>query len=528
MGAKHQQGTKQKQPLNSGLHEACPSWITIVTTYFSYFILFLFGRVRDTFRTRVTVSQGYAPLTRDFEDFWTRRAYRRIRDCWNRPVCGVPGAYIDVLDRESSDYNATFTIHKTFKQCLNLGSYNYLGFGQSAGLCTDSAIDLLRSSGQSMCSTRREMGTHPAHVELENTVAKFVGKPAAIVLGMGYATNSTTIPLILCHKGDLVISDSQNHSSLVSGVRGSRATVRVFRHNDPEDLERVLRKCISEGQPRSGRPWKKILVVVEGIDSMGGDVGRLVEIVALKKKYNCYLYLDEAHSIGAMGPSGRGICEHLGVDPADVDILMGTFTKSFGSVGGYVAASADLVHYLKRSCWAQNYATSMSPACAQQALSALWCIMGMQPLVVRSGRDIGKEPKSLPANSTEVGPKRIASLHDNANYFRSRMQAMGFEVLGDKDSPVVPVLTYQPAKMPSISRYCLKHSLAVVVVGFPATPLIESRIRFCISAAHTKEDIDYALEVLSRAGDLFMFKYFKHAPRISNDLKGYQPAHSSS
>jgi serine palmitoyltransferase len=514
-----------------GFHECQASWFTTVTTYFGYLVLWLFGRLRDffsvTFATPESLRKGYAPLTRDFEDFFTRRMYRRIRDCWNRPVCGVPGAYIDVIPRESKDYNKTFILHRDREpmHCLNLGSYNYLGFGQKSGPCTETSIAVLRSSGQSMCSARRELGTHPAQLELERTIAQFVGKPDAVIFGMGYATNSCSIPLLLATKEDLVISDAQNHASLITGVRSSQAHVRVFRHNDPANLETVLRQCICEGQPRTGRPWRKILIVAEGIDSMGGDVCRLAEIVAIKKKYKAYLYLDEAHSIGAMGPSGRGICEHAGVDPKDVDILMGTFTKSFGSVGGYIAGAPDLIAYLKRCSWGQTYATAMSPACAQQALSALWTIMGCAPIAIRTGREnVAAELKMITPGTqmgdglAEDGPGRIARLHKNSNYFRRRLQELGFEVLGDRDSPVVPVITYQPSKMPSMSRYCLRKGLAIVVVGYPATPMIESRIRFCISAAHTISDLDKAIEVISRAGDIFMCKYFKNKPRVAKEL----------
>jgi serine palmitoyltransferase len=175
------------------------------------------------------------------------------------------------------------------------------------------------------------------HAQLEKKVAQFVGKEDAIIFDMGYATNSTSIPSLI-GKGGLIISDSLNHASIVMGCRSTGAKIKVFRHNDPEDLERVLRQSIAEGQPRTHRDWKKILVVVEGIYSMEGEILRLPEIVAVKKKYKAYLYVDEAHSIGALGKTARGVCDYWGVDPADVDILMGTFTKSFGSVGGYIAS----------------------------------------------------------------------------------------------------------------------------------------------------------------------------------------------
>jgi len=174
------------------------------------------------------------------------------------------------------------------------------------------------------------------HEELEETVARFIGKEAAMVFTMGFGTNASTIPS-LCGSGDLLISDALNHTSIVTGARSSGAAIRVFQHNDPKSLEEILRESITNGIPRRNRPWKKIIVMVEGIYSMEGAICNLRPIVDICKKYKAYIYVDEAHSIGALGATGRGICEYAGVDPSEVDVLMGTFTKSFGGMGGYVA-----------------------------------------------------------------------------------------------------------------------------------------------------------------------------------------------
>jgi serine palmitoyltransferase len=160
---------------------------------------------------------------------------------------------------------------------------------------------------------------------------------AATTFGMGFGTNSMNIPVIAGGK-TLILSDELNHTSLILGARLSGSTIRVFKHNDVHDLEEQLRSAIIEGQP-SGRPWKKIIIVVEGIYSMEGTMAPLKEIINLKKKYKAYLYLDEAHSVGALGSNGRGIVDHSGCDPKDVDILMGTFSKSFGAAGGYIAVT---------------------------------------------------------------------------------------------------------------------------------------------------------------------------------------------
>ncbi|KAH9743225.1 Long chain base biosynthesis protein 2a [Citrus sinensis] len=309
---------------------------------------------------------------------------------------------------------------------------------------------------------------------------------------MGYVTNSSILP-VLMGKGSLIISDSLNHNSIVNGARGSGATIRVFQHNTPSHLEEVLREQIAEGQPRTRRPWKKIMVVVEGIYSMEGELCKLPEIIAICKRYKAYTYLDEAHSIGAVGKTGRGVCELLGVDTSDVDIMMGTFSKSFGSYGGYIAGSKELIQYLKYNCPAHLYATSISPPAAEQIISAIQVVIG--------------------EDGSCRGAQKLARIRENSNFFRSKLQKMGFEVLGDNDSPVMPIMVYNPAKVSSFSRECLKQNVAIVTVGFPATPLLLARARICISASHTKEDLIEALEVINRIGDLVGIKYFPAEPK---------------
>ncbi|CBI21293.3 hypothetical protein VitviT2T_022150 [Vitis vinifera] len=472
-------------------------YVTALTTYFSYGLLFVFGQIRDLFRKildwfRSNNLQGYAPICLGFEDFYKRRLYLRIQDCFGRPISSAPDAWLDVIERNSNDNNKTLKRTSNISRCLNLGSYNYLGFAASDEYCTPRVIESLKKFSPSTCSSRADGGTIMMHNELEKYVANFVGKPAAIVFGMGYVTNSAILP-VLISKGGLIISDSLNHSSIVNGARGSGATIRVFQHNTPSHLEEVLREQIAEGQPRTHRPWKKIIVVVEGIYSMEGDLCKLPEIIAICKKYKAYSYLDEAHSIGAVGKTGRGVCELLGVDPADVDILMGTFTKSFGSCGGYIAGSKELIQYLKHTSPAHLYATSMSPPAVQQIISAIKVILG--------------------EDGSCRGAQKLAQIRENSNFFRSELQSMGFEVLGDNDSPVMPIMLYNPGKIPAFSRECLKQNVAVVMSAFPATPLLLARARICISASHTKEDLIKGLEVISRVGDLVGIKYFPAQPK---------------
>lgn len=308
------------------------TWFATMTTYFTFIVVIVIGHLRDfcgrVFRRSrylddVRAKEGYAPLFKSFENFYTRRLYHRIQHCWNRPVCSSPGAHIEVMERESTDGMKTLKLTNRTKSMLNLGSYNYLGFADDwSATCRSGVMPVLDKLPVGCSINRKDYGTTTTHRELEEMVARFLGKEECIVFNMGYGTNATTIPA-LCSAGTLVVSDCLNHMSIVSGCRAAGAHIRVFKHNDAEDLEAVLREAVVMGMPRTRRPWKKVLVVVEGIYSMEGEVADLGPIVRVAKKHKAYVYLDEAHSIGALGKTGRGACEYCGVDSKDVDVMMG-------------------------------------------------------------------------------------------------------------------------------------------------------------------------------------------------------------
>ncbi|CAH8267922.1 unnamed protein product [Arabidopsis lyrata] len=416
-------------------------YLAAASTYFSYGLLFTFGQLRDmiTFvESLIGGKRRISQLSTALENFclplvtlflltlildtlpsaWlmkisTEDAFIIGSDSgiWRLCFTGAPNTWVDLVERYSEDNN------KTLKGCnyvqtndkdqqVPLGSYNYLGFGFLDEYCTPRVTESLKKFSASTCSSRVDAGTTSVHEELEECVAKFVGQPAAVVFGMGYLTNSAIIPVL-----------------------------------------------IGKGQPRTHRLWKKIIVVVEGIYSMEGEICHLPEIVSICKKYKAYVYLDEAHSIGAIGKTGRGVCELLGVDTCDVDIMMGTFTKSFGSCGGYIAGSKDLIQYLKYHCPAHLYATSISTPAAQQVISVIKVILG------------------------------------------------------------------EDASNRAFSRAWLQENLAVVVVSFPAIPLLLARARFCISVSHLREDLIKALKVISRVGDLTGIIYFTAAPKKQEDEK---------
>ncbi|OBA28577.1 PLP-dependent transferase [Hanseniaspora valbyensis NRRL Y-1626] len=426
-----------------------------------------------------------APWFTMFESFFIRRMKQRIDDCFSRPTTGVPGRFIRCIERVSYNMNEYFTYPGAEKLCLNLSSYNYLGFAQSEGTCTDFVINNIDKWGVSSNGPRNLLGTTQLHLDTEALVARFVGKDDCIITSMGYSTNANFFNSFL-NKNCLVISDELNHASIRTGVRLSGASVKPYKHNDMKVLEQLLREQISEGQPKTHKPWDKILICVEGLFSMEGTMCNLPELVKLKKKYKCYLFVDEAHSIGAMGPNGRGVCEYFGIDPNDVDVLMGTFTKSFGAAGGYIAADQKFINRLRLDLTTQNYAEPSPTPVLSQVYSSMKIIMGeMNP---------------------GEGLERLSRITFNSRYLRLGLQRLGFIVYGIADSPVVPLLLYAPSKMPAFSRLMLERNIAVVIVAYPATPLTESRVRFCISASLTKEDIDYVLRHVDEVGDMLFLK----------------------
>jgi serine palmitoyltransferase len=472
-----------------------PPYYYILTTYISYLLLIALGHTRDFFGKRfgnkkhyasLKVQNGYAPLNDDFDNFYVRRLKMRLDDCFARPTTGVPGRYITLMDRHSNDFNRSYQFTGTYTETLNMSSYNYLGFAQSEGPCADAVEMCVRKYGLSACSPRADSGTSDLTVEVEQEVAKFVGKPAAMIFSMGFATNAGSFPALVS-KGCLIISDELNHSSIRYGSRLSGAMIQSFRHNDMVDLENKLRMAIAQGQPRTHRPWKKILVVVEGLYSMEGTMVDLPSILELKKTYKFYLFVDEAHSIGATGPRGRGVCDYFGVDPAEVDILMGTFTKSFGANGGYVAAEKHIIDKLRSTNAVTMLGESPTPAVLMQVLSSLKIIAG----------------ELVPGQ----GEERLQRIAFNSRYLRLGLKRLGFIVYGHDDSPIIPVVLYHPGKMPAFSHEMLKRKISVVIVGYPATPLISSRARFCVSAAHNKDDMDRLLAACDEVGDILDIKY---------------------
>ncbi|KAK6109439.1 Serine palmitoyltransferase 2 [Brugia pahangi] len=481
---------EEKFQRSSGNEFDQKSFLTSLSVYFCWTILMIFAFLRELLRrhgieknfaaVERPEEQNFVPLFSEFEAIYERNCYMRVRDVFERPICSVPGATVKLLDRTSEDYNWTYKYTGTETEVINVGSYNYMGFAETNNICGNEAAAIIDEQGLSTCCSIQQLGFSKAQRDLEKLVAQFIGVDDAICFSMGFATNSLNTPC-LADENSIIISDQFNHASLILGSRMSRATVRIFKHDDMADLERLIRNAIVYGNPKTKKPFTKILIIVEGIYSMEGSICNLPAIIALKKKYGAYIYLDEAHSIGAMGPRGRGIVDYWGCDPHDVDILMGTFTKSFSAAGGYIAGNKRLINYIRANSAATIYALPMSPPVAQQIISSMKIMMGL--------------------DGSNDGEMRRQNLRRNTHYFRKHLKRMGCIVCGSDDSPIVPIMLYYPTKCGFWGREMLSRRVGVVVVSFPATHITESRVRICLSAAHSKEMLNYVLNAIKEVAE---------------------------
>lgn len=458
-------------------------YLTIFIIFTSFFIAIVIGHIRDQFgkifipwkyRFYYETKNGEPPLFTTFDSFFIRRLYRRISDCWDRPIHGVPGRIIQIYDRKSIDGNESFELTGDKTTALNIGSYNYLGFAENN---PEDLVDVLKAVDEyeiNYSYPTADCEQNPLCKVLEREMADFLHREDCMVFSMGYGTNTSTISALM--RNSLIFSDEKNHTSLIKGMKLSESTTIIFQHNDMNDLEKKLRHHITQGEYETHRPWKKIFVIVEGIYSMEGTIVDLRKLVELKKKYKFYIFMDEAHSIGAMGATGRGICEYSGIAHSLVDVLMGTFTKSFGGFGGYIASNKDIINFLRVNSDFAKYGEQMSPIVCTQILHCLKKI---------------REDKI-----------NLERLHDNTRKMRRALKSLKFHLIGDSDSPIIPILIPSPGKIGEFSRLCLERGIAVVVVGYPATPILLNRVRVCMSSSHTFEDIERILKVFEQVGNL--------------------------
>jgi 8-amino-7-oxononanoate synthase len=352
------------------------------------------------------------------------------------------------------------------RRTLMLGSNNYLGLSIHPDVKAG-AIKALERFGTSCSGSRFLNGTLVLHEELEERLAAFLRKPAAAVISTGYQTNLATLGGIL-QRSDTAVMDKQCHASLYEGVMISRCRIKRYEHLDAADADEVLTAI---------GPDKPTCILTDGVFSMEGDLAPLPELVALKKKHGSVLFVDDAHGLGTMGPTGRGTCEHFGVED-DVDVILGTFSKSFASLGGVVAGPKEVINYIKHHGRSLIYSASISPASLGAALAAL-------DIMERDS-----EPRER--------------LHANVKRMRDGLIQLGFKV-GRTESPVLPIHIGEEMRMLPFWRMLLNEGVYTNAVIPPAVAPDDTMIRTSFMATHTPEMIDRALGIFERVGKLANF-----------------------
>jgi len=347
------------------------------------------------------------------------------------------------------------------QEVIMLGSNNYLGLTTDPRI-RQAAKDALERFGPSVTGSRFLNGTLELHLELDNRLAQFVGKEAALVFATGYQTNVGTITAIL-GKGDVAILDKEAHACIVDGCMMSRGEMKRFKHNDLDSLDSVLSKVPTD----TGK-----LVVVDGVYSMEGDIAPLPEIIAICKKHGARIMVDDAHGIGVTG-KGRGTAAHFGVTD-EVDLIMGTFSKSFASIGGFIAGDSDVIHYI------QHHARSLIFSAALPAPNAATVLKAVE--------------------ITENEPERVDKLWENANYMRSQLQQLGYNT-GSSSTPIIPVIIGEQYRTGLAWAGLIDAGVYTNPVIPPATPPNRSLLRTSYTATHTREHLDRALTAFKLVGE---------------------------
>ena len=345
------------------------------------------------------------------------------------------------------------------KKVLMFGSNSYLGLTNHPKI-KEASIEAIRKYGSGCAGSRFLNGTLDIHIELEEKLAKYVGKDEALVYSTGFQVNIGVISAVT-GRDDYIILDELDHASIIEGRRLSFSNALKYRHNDMASLEKTLKSC---------KPDKIKLIVVDGIFSMEGDIVDLPGIVELSKKYGASIYVDEAHSLGVIGKMGAGSASHFGLTD-DVDLIMGTFSKSLASIGGFIAADKDTINFLKHNSRPYIFSASITPAATASVLAALEIIINE--------------------------PERIEKLWANTNYALDNLRVMGFDI-GHTQSPIIPLYIRDNLKTFKITKLLFDDGIFVNPVVSPAVSSDSSLIRFSLMATHTFEQIDCALDKISK------------------------------
>lgn len=345
---------------------------------------------------------------------------------------------------------------------VNLSSNNYLGLADDPRL-KEAMIAATEQWGAGSGAVRTIIGTMSIHNELERKLAEFKHTEAAVVFQSGFTCNSGVIP-ILVGDGDAIISDELNHASIIDGCRLSKAVTLRFKHSDMDDLRRVLEE--TDGK------YRRRLIITDGVFSMDGDIGKLPEIVELAEKHGCMTYVDDAHSSGVLGTNGQGSVHHFGLN-GRVTVQVGTLSKAVGVLGGYVAGPKALIELLWHKGRPFLFSTSHPPGVAAACLKAIEIM--------------------------EQEPQLIAKLWENTRYFKAKLEALGFNT-GKSETPVTPVIAGDEVKAMQLSDRLLEEGVFAQGIAFPTVQKGKARVRTIVSAAHTKEDLDFALAAFEKVG----------------------------
>ncbi|MBR2457285.1 MAG: aminotransferase class I/II-fold pyridoxal phosphate-dependent enzyme [Bacteroidaceae bacterium] len=345
------------------------------------------------------------------------------------------------------------------KKVLMFGSNSYMGLTYEPRI-VEAAIKATRKYGTGCAGSRFLNGTLDLHIQLEHELAEFLGKDECLVFPTGFTVNEGVIPTLVDRK-DYIICDDRDHASIVDGRRLSFATQLKYKHNDMESLEKELQKCAPESVK---------LIVVDGVFSMEGDLAPLPEIVKLKEKYNASIMVDEAHGMGVFGRQGRGVCNHFGVTD-QVDVIMGTFSKSFASLGGFVAADKDTINWVRHTARSYIFQASCTPASTAAALEALHIF--------------------------QEEPERQENLWKITNYALESFRQAGFEI-GETESPIIPLYVRDAEKTFMATKMAFDEGVFINPVIPPACAPQDTLLRFALMATHTKEQVDMAVEKLTK------------------------------
>ena len=358
-----------------------------------------------------------------------------------------------------SDQDTVVTIKG--KKVLMFGSNSYMGLTNHPKIKAASQ-KAIEKYGTGCAGSRFLNGTLDIHIELENKLAEFVGKDAALVYSTGFQVNLGVIPTVTS-RNDYILIDELNHASIIEATRLSFAKVLKFRHNDMHSLERLLKQC---------DPGRIKLIVVDGIFSMDGDIANLPEITRLAEKYDATVMVDDAHAIGVLGKNGSGTASHFGLTEK-VDLIMGTFSKSLAALGGFIASDFEIINYIKHHSRTLIFSASMTPASAAAVLAALEII--------------------------KSEPERIKNLWVITEYAISNFKRLGFDI-GNTVTPIIPLYIRDNLKTLKLTRMLMDEGVFVNPVVSPAVSKDSTLIRFSLMATHTKEQIDVALDKFKKLG----------------------------